>query len=102
MPWCPKCKLEYREGFKRCSDCDIELVKELEQEEDQVQEYDSEELLTTVYDDFMATIIEAKLKDRGIPVLKRYKGPGGFLNIFMGASNLGVDLYVPGKLLEQA
>lgn len=27
MPWCPKCKNEYREGVKRCSDCGCELVE---------------------------------------------------------------------------
>jgi len=27
--FCPKCKAEYRKGFNRCSDCDIELVSSL-------------------------------------------------------------------------
>ena len=26
MPWCPKCKSEYREGFSICADCGSELV----------------------------------------------------------------------------
>lgn len=29
MPWCPKCKTEYREGFTVCADCGSELVGEL-------------------------------------------------------------------------
>ena len=29
MPWCPKCKSEYREGFTICADCGSELVEEL-------------------------------------------------------------------------
>lgn len=29
MPWCPKCKTEYREGFTVCADCGSELVSEL-------------------------------------------------------------------------
>ncbi len=29
MPWCPKCKNEYREGITRCSECDVDLVDEL-------------------------------------------------------------------------
>ncbi len=29
MPWCPKCKSEYRDGFKICTDCNIELVESL-------------------------------------------------------------------------
>ena len=28
MPWCPKCKNEYREGFKVCADCGCDLVEE--------------------------------------------------------------------------
>lgn len=28
MPWCPKCKNEYREGIKVCADCGCELVEE--------------------------------------------------------------------------
>ena len=28
MPWCPECGAEYREGFARCSDCDVDLVGE--------------------------------------------------------------------------
>src|SRR5262245_63502441 len=27
--FCPKCKAEYRPGFVRCSDCDVELVEQL-------------------------------------------------------------------------
>lgn len=32
MPFCPKCKNEYREGFKICPDCELELVDELTEE----------------------------------------------------------------------
>lgn len=28
MPWCPKCKSEYREGFTVCADCGCSLVEE--------------------------------------------------------------------------
>lgn len=35
MPWCPKCKNEYREGIRVCTDCGCELVEE-EQFEGQV------------------------------------------------------------------
>ncbi len=27
--FCPECKVEYRPGFTRCADCDVELVDEL-------------------------------------------------------------------------
>lgn len=32
MPFCPKCKCEYREGIKVCADCGVELVDVLEKE----------------------------------------------------------------------
>ncbi len=35
MPWCPKCKVEYQEGYTVCSDCDVELVEELSKEEEE-------------------------------------------------------------------
>lgn len=28
--FCPICRAEYREGFKECTDCDVNLVEELE------------------------------------------------------------------------
>jgi len=33
MPWCPKCKSEYREGFTVCADCGCELVEEEQTDE---------------------------------------------------------------------
>ena len=30
--FCPLCKAEYREGFSRCADCDVDLVPALEDE----------------------------------------------------------------------
>lgn len=33
MPFCPKCKYEYKEGIEMCSDCGVPLVKELTTEE---------------------------------------------------------------------
>lgn len=32
MPWCPKCKSEYREGIIECADCKIPLVDEYNEE----------------------------------------------------------------------
>jgi hypothetical protein len=30
--FCPVCKVEYRSGFTRCADCDVDLVQELQAE----------------------------------------------------------------------
>ena len=42
MPWCPECKMEYREGITVCSDCNVELVAELPEEVDLVPIFESE------------------------------------------------------------
>jgi pentatricopeptide repeat protein len=45
MPYCPKCKTEYREGITECADCHVPLVEKLEEEEKNVsQETSNEEL----------------------------------------------------------
>ncbi|MCR5325041.1 MAG: hypothetical protein K6E85_17425 [Lachnospiraceae bacterium] len=36
MPWCPKCKNEYQEGFTVCADCGSALVDELPAEDDRI------------------------------------------------------------------
>jgi hypothetical protein len=36
--FCPKCKAEYREGFTHCSDCDVDLVYSLPDEQNIPQE----------------------------------------------------------------
>ncbi|MCX7708842.1 MAG: DUF2007 domain-containing protein [Clostridia bacterium] len=102
MPWCPNCHAEYREGFKKCNDCEVELVDEPNIEEEESIELDTEAFLTSVSDNINADMIEAKLNDNGIPVLKKYKESGGYLNIYMGATSYGVELYVPSRLLEKA
>ena len=44
MPFCPKCKNEYREGFTVCAECKCELVDSLTELEGQA-EYAGEDLL---------------------------------------------------------
>lgn len=103
MPWCPKCRTEYREEFQRCSDCDSELVDELAvTDEPQTEDEDEKAFLTTAADSFQADILESKLKFYGIPVMKSYRETGDYLKIYMGATPFGVDLYVPSKLLTVA
>ena len=55
MPWCPKCKYEYREGIKECSDCKIPLV-DYYPEEDYKEETD-----TPYYSEEQVTLYEEEM-----------------------------------------
>ena len=35
--FCPECRAEYRPGFTRCSDCDVELVHEIPEQDPRVR-----------------------------------------------------------------
>lgn len=57
MPWCPKCKSEYREGFTVCADCGCELVQE---------EQTDERVTLTFGDEEQMMALEAFLKSNQI------------------------------------
>lgn len=38
--FCPNCKAEYREGFTRCADCEVDLVDKLPEEKNDEFEID--------------------------------------------------------------
>ncbi len=42
MPWCPKCKNEFQEGYSTCSDCKVDLVDELPVVEEFIPFFQSE------------------------------------------------------------
>ena len=59
--------------------------------------------LCTAKNSFEADILESKLRSEGIPSLKKFKGAGNFLEIFMGSNSAyPIDLYVPEESLEDA
>ncbi len=103
MSWCPKCRYEYEQGYKTCTDCDTDLVDELAPiKENSYTEYDREVFLVSAANSIEAEVMEALLTSNQIPVLKKYKEAGAYLEIYMGATNFGVDLYVPSKLMVKA
>lgn len=49
-----------------------------------------------------ADMITETLNDRGIPVYSESKGSGDYMNIYMGASMFGNDIYVNEKDADRA
>lgn len=107
MPWCPKCKTEYRTGFFKCKDCGFELVEFLQSDIQDTNHVDCPKdlgpasFLISVTNEHEANLIDAILKAEGIPILIKHKDIGSYLNIEMGMSNFGLDIYVPESLVER-
>lgn len=107
MPWCPICKVEYDENTEKCIDCggnlvDVLIEKNCSCELDEEEEDDKGVFLISAQDEMEANIIEAKLKQYRIPVLKKFRETGGYLSVIMGVTPFGIDMFVPSKLLEDA
>jgi hypothetical protein len=115
MPRCPKCKTEYRNGYVRCIDCNMDLIDQLPlaAETDKLVEADNDEVnntfnsdqeafLISVPDDNQAILVESLLKAYQIPVLKRFTGLGHYFQLYWGFTVFGVDLYVPSQFLIAA
>ena len=63
--FCPQCRAEYRPGFSRCSDCDVDLVEELYQ-----STYGNLETMKSVWtgqDQARCVALCERLKAVGIP-----------------------------------
>ena len=78
--FCPQCKAEYRAGFLRCSDCQVDLVDQLAAEKPQGRaEIDHTELVViqaypTVID---AELAKTALESVGIDSMVRSDNEGG-------------------------
>lgn len=131
MPFCPKCKDEYYEGFASCNDCDVPLVEKLVEKlplEDgsgpddpddyanysdimDYKEYkefieqttaDIPALLCSVKDNMEAAVLESLLMSSNIPVMIKWRNAGDAVMLYMATSSTGADMYVPSRLLEDA
>ena len=108
MPWCPVCRTEYVKGYERCTDCGATLVPSLPVENGsagsrhKAGEEDQEAFLVSVTTDMEANVIISLLKAYHIPVMKKYLEAGQVLAAVMGASSMGLDLYVPSRALVAA
>ena len=60
----------------------------------EIEEREEVKLLCVIGDDFEADILESILKSEGINIYRKYKGSGGYMKLYMGISNQGIEIYV--------
>lgn len=64
--FCPECRSELREGFTRCSECDVDLVETLPEEDHQAEEY---EVVFETSEVDLLPLFKSVLDSAGIPYL---------------------------------
>ena len=91
--FCPQCKAEYRVGFVRCSDCDVELVDHLQPNPPRVFQPDAKLVVVCSFlSGFDAGLARGVLKSAGIDAeIRGYEMGKLASHIGMTA---GVDLLV--------
>ncbi len=106
MPFCPKCGVEYRPGFNRCADCDVDLVERLSEE---IPWEGGEPVeLTRRESASDARMIREALTHEGIPCVLRGDEGKDMLGPILGASMFNgvglndVVILVPEKRLPEA
>lgn len=102
MLYCPKCGESYGTGQSECTKCHLELLNVIAELPENEIVFEEEVYLTSVADINEANILIAKLNTEDIPVLFKYKGISGAMQIYMNFSQEGIDIYVPLSLLDKA
>jgi hypothetical protein len=75
--FCPQCKVEYRQGFTHCADCDVDLVYDLKALESTVSRGDDLRVLWRCVDQQECVSVCHSLQDLGIDY-KVTETPGSF------------------------
>lgn len=106
MLTCPKCGCTYRKGYEKCSDCNVELIAEVNntQSKEVVQVIGETKwsFLMNVLEEYELVNIKSILEDHDIISMTQTKGSGEYVRIRMGASYHGFNLFVPEDKLEDA
>lgn len=111
MPFCPKCRYEYRPGVSRCPDCDEPLVDKLPpaagpDRERIIDDKDWVAMVRLTSRQYAELIVE-ELRTKNIPVIMR-SNTGHFGETGqMGTATFrpiggGYILFVPSDFIEQA
>ncbi|MFA9464753.1 MAG: DUF2007 domain-containing protein [Velocimicrobium sp.] len=93
--YCPNCKQTYVDGITTCTDCGEPLIeipdKEVAYEE--VTAMDAVKLIS-VDNTINAELVLNLLRNNDIPCYAKDNGIGGYMNIYMGYSIFGKEIYV--------
>ncbi len=100
--YCPNCNKAIKTTDTICPDCGSDLTDVLPEDGYFRLEAMKPVKLTTVVNHYDADIILNLLKNNDIPCLKKDKFVGGYMNILMGYSVYGQDLYVDEEDYESA
>ena len=95
MPWCPKCRTEYREGFTICADCGSPLTAQLPPlAPSRSPAEDEPVLLTTISNEQELELFTSLLHEQRIPFYTQDLQTGEYMRIYMGFSIYGQEVYV--------
>jgi uncharacterized Zn ribbon protein len=101
---CPKCRNEYRPGFTRCSDCNVDLVDQVEEiaDESNTAEDDLVSVLETQDSLFLNKLV-TKLEIKKIPYLLQSGTAFDWAGLVDEQSDLSwkAALWVPGSRQDE-
>jgi hypothetical protein len=99
--YCPRCKKEYVEGITECKECKVPLVANTNKNDCEKKVEDNTAItaikpvkLTSVANEMEAKMLLSYLQSYGISCYKKDAKIGGYMNIYMGYSIFGEDIYV--------
>lgn len=91
--YCPNCKKEYEAGITVCPDCNKDLKTQISDDEMYSTAPDPVKV-TSAANNIDAGLIMNLLINNNIPCFKKDIGVGGYMNVYMGYSVYGEDIYV--------
>ena len=101
--FCPECKAEYRPGFTRCTDCDLDLVEELPEDnvEYEFATEDNCEVVAVVSAPVEEGQIRSFLAAHDIPTALHKKGFRRFFGVYHDSHGT-VQILVPREFAARA
>jgi len=91
---CPKCKAEYRKGFYKCANCDINLLDELPPESPPEFIFSDPVEVYSTYQQSEIAFVKSILEGEGIPFFFQGESPvligmaGSYARLFVDASDV--------------